>query len=173
MKYLKELLIPFKGLNLGVHQYNWEIDKRFFEEVENSEIHDAKLSVDLKFEKQERMFVLQFAINGHIVVDCDRCLDDLEYPVKIEQTVFVKFGEEDLDETEEIIVIPETDYQFDVSSNIYEFVVLSLPMRKVHGEDENGGSLCNIEMLDKVNEYARKQKADPRWDKLKNLKLDN
>jgi len=172
VKYLKNFVIPFKGLSIGVHQFGWEIDRRFFEEVENSEIHDAKLSVRLSFELQERMLILQFNIDGFVVVNCDRCLFDLELPVKIDQTVFVKFGEEDLDETEEIIVIPETDYQIDVSRNIYEFVVLSLPMRKVHGEDENGESLCNVEMLNKMNEYVGEKKVDPRWDKLKNLKLD-
>lgn len=172
MKYLKNFVIPFKGLSIGVHQFGWEIDKKFFEEVENSEIHDAKLSVKLSFEIQERMFILHYNIGGYVVVKCDRCLYDLEIPVKIDQTIFVKFGEEVLDETEEIIVIPETDYQIDVSRNIYEFIVLSLPMRKVHDEDENGKSLCNVEMLNKVNEYAEKKKTDPRWDKLKNLKLD-
>ena len=172
MKYLKNFVIPFKGLSIGVHQFGWEIDKKFFEEVENSEIHDAKLSVSLSFEIQERMFILHFEIDGYVVVKCDRCLYDLKLPVTTDQTLFVKFGDEDLEETEDIIVIPETDYQIDVSRSIYEFVVLSLPMRKIHGEDENGKSLCNVEMLNKMNEYAGEKKTDPRWDKLKNLKLD-
>ncbi len=165
-------MIPFKGLNIGVHQYNWEIDKRFFEEIENSGIHDAKLKTELAFEKQERMFVLQFTINGNVTVKCDRCLDDLGYPVSIDQTVYVKFGEEDIDETEEIIVIPETEYQIDISRLINEFIELSLPMQKVHGDDESGKSLCNAEMISKLNEHSGNKKTDPRWDKLKNLKLD-
>jgi len=173
LKYLKNFLIPFKGLNIGIHQYNWEIDKRFFEEIENSGVYDADLKTELTFEKQERMFVLQFAIAGSVTVKCDRCLDGLKYPVNIEQKVYVKFGEEDMDETEEIIIIPETDYQIDISRLIYEFIELSLPMQKVHGDDESGKSRCNAEMISKLNEHSGKRKTDPRWDKLKNLNLDN
>jgi len=172
LKYLKNFLIPFKGLSIGVHQYDWEIDKRFFEEIENSGVHDAELKVGLLFEKQERMFVLQFTINGNVTVKCDRCLDDLRYPVSIDQTVYIKFGKEDMDETEEIIIIPETDYQLDISRQIYEFIELSLPMQKVHEEDESGNSECNAEMISKLNEHSGKKKTDPRWDKLKNLNLD-
>lgn len=166
-------MIPFRGLNIGVHQFNWEIDNRFFEEIENSGIHDAELFTELTFEKQERMFVLQFTINGNVTVKCDRCLDDLKYPISINEKVYVKFGEEEMEETEEIIIIPETDYQIDISQLIYEFIELSLPMRKIHEDDESEKSMCNTEMISKLNEHSGNKKTDPRWDKLKNLKLGN
>lgn len=172
MNYLKDFIIPFRGLSIGVHKYKWEIDKKFFETSENPEIDNSNLYVDLKLEKQERMLILNFTITGKVTVKCDRCLDDLELSVDNNEVLFVKFGSERKEETEEVLIIPESEYQIDVSRLINEFVTLSLPLRKVHPMDENGNSLCNKEVIKKIDEIAETKTIDPRWEKLKNLKIE-
>ena len=63
---MKEFIIPFKGLGLGTHEYEWEIGKKFFDAIENADIIDCELTVKLELDRQERMMVLSFDISGEI-----------------------------------------------------------------------------------------------------------
>ena len=75
-----------------------------------------------------------------------------------------------MEENDEIVVIPEHDYEIDLSQYLYEYINLILPYRKVHGEDENGNSLCNPDIIKKIEEHTEEEATDPRWDALKKLK---
>jgi len=172
LNYLKNFVIPFRGLNLGVHNYNWEIDKTFFEAIENPEIEDCKLNINLEFEKQDRMLILKFNITGIIITACDRCLEALTLPSDINETLFVKFGSERKEESDDVLIIPDSEYQVDVSKLINEYVTLSLPMKKVHSEDQNGKTGCNEETIKKLQDITENKSIEPRWEKLKNLKIE-
>ena len=172
MNYLNEFYIPFKGLNIGVHNYRWEISHKFFETIDNSEIDDAAIEVELDLEKQERMMICNFKIAGSVFVKCDRCLDKLEMPVNKEDTLYIKFGAESGGDADDVIIIGDTEYQIDVSNLINEFITLSLPLKKVHPSDKKEGDGCNKEIINKLEELSGNNNVDPRWEKLKNLKLD-
>ena len=150
MKTLKQFRIPFKGLNLGAHDYDWELDKRFFEAIENPDVLDCKVWVKLKLEKQERMMILEFDISGHLFVACDRCLDNFNLPLNISEIYFIKFGEEHKEESETILVIPETEYQINVSELIFDFISLAIPIKKVHPDDKDGISTCEKSALSRL-----------------------
>ena len=171
MNYLKQFKIPFKGLSLGTHVYDWKLDKKFFEAIENPEIIDCNLKVVLELEKQERMLILNFQITGDVEVTCDRCLDQLNLPVDVRERYFIKFGNEHMEESETVLVIPESEYQVSVSDLIFDYVSLSLPIKKVHPDDAKGNSMCNLETLSRLKEHAIQKGSDPRWDALKNIKL--
>ncbi len=170
---MKEFIIPFKGLGLGTHDYKWKVGKKFFDAIENADILDCELDVKLELDKQERMMVLSFDISGEIKTQCDRCLGKLIMPADIKQSYIVKFGHEHIEESDDVMVIPENEYQFDVSALIFDYVSLFLPFKKVHGEDQNGKSLCDGDILSKLNEIVDHKDVDPRWEALKNIKLDN
>jgi uncharacterized metal-binding protein YceD (DUF177 family) len=172
VNYLKEFRISFRGLSVGNHTYNWEINKKFFEAFENAELEDSSLKVDLNLEKQERMMILYFTIQGQIKVLCDRCLDELYLPVDIHETYYIKFGAEKKEESESVVIIPESEHQLDVSLLINEFVTLSIPIKKVHTPDAEGKDGCNKEIIKKLKELSEHKMLDPRWDKLKDIKLD-
>lgn len=172
MDYLKNLKIAYKGLGLGVHEFCWELDKTFFELIGNDEIANNNLRVDLELEMQERMMILNFLIKGEITVICDRCLDNLEIPINKQSVLYIKFGRERIEEDDDVLVIPETDYEINISDLINEYVTLSIPLKKVHGEDENGKSICNTEITEKLRTHSDEQAVDPRWEKLKNINLD-
>lgn len=169
---MKEFRISFKGLSIGSHTYNWEIHKKFFEALENADIEDCDLKADLILEKQERMMIFDFNISGNVKVLCDRCLDELILPVSIQEKYYVKFGAEMNEESENVIVIPDTEYQIDVSFLINEYVTLSLPIKKVHPENIENGTGCNKEIIRKIEELSKNRQMDPRWEQLKNIKLE-
>ena len=172
MNYLREFSIPYRGLSIGVHSYKWEISHKFFEAIDNSDIDDASIEVVLDLEKQERMMICNFSISGVVFVKCDRCLDELELPVNIEETLYIKFGLETKEEADDVLIIADSEYQIDVSNLINEFIALSLPLKKIHSSDEKDGNGCNKEIINKLEELSGKNKVDPRWEQLKNLKLD-
>lgn len=173
MKDLKAFKIPFRGLNLGSHQFEWVITKKFFELFENEDILNCQLHVLLDMDKAERMFTLNFKITGTIELECDRCLYNLSIPADIHEQYYIKFGQERKEESEEILIIPESDYEIDLSGVIYDYIVLSIPMKKVHGKDALGNSLCDKKTLAKLYQTTEKNEIDPRWEALKKIKLDN
>ncbi|MEN8224540.1 MAG: DUF177 domain-containing protein, partial [Bacteroidota bacterium] len=140
MKALKEYVIPFVGLKEGVHDYSYEIDGKFFESFEYSEIDNGKIHADVQMDRQERMLIFEFKMKGFVIVPCDRCLEDMEYPLEVKERLIVKFGQEYEEETEEILIIPETVSQIDISGFIYEYIMLALPLKRVHPD---GVESCN------------------------------
>jgi uncharacterized protein len=168
--YMKQFVIPFSGLKLGNHEYEFDLGGEFFESFEFSDIHQGRVKISCVMERQERMLIFHFNIKGTVKVPCDRCLEEFDQEINGEQRYIVKFGEDEHEETEEIIVINEKQNHLDLSQLFFEYVILMLPEKKVHGNDENGNSLCNPEVLKKLNELAVDHPIDPRWESLRNLK---
>lgn len=166
MKVLKEYTIPFVGLKEGMHDYSFEIRDTFFESFEYSEIEKGEVHVDVSMERKERMLIFEFDIKGYVNVDCDRCLEAMEYPIEGRERLIVKFGQELREESEEVLIIPETDSHIDISSFIYEYIILLLPFKRVHQE---GDETCSNEVVDKLDDHTIIEE-DPRWDALKGLK---
>jgi uncharacterized protein len=173
MDYLRQYVIQFGGLKPGVHQFTFLIDELFFEHFEYSEIKKGKVPVDLSLEREEKMLVLHFTIEGFVEVLCDRCYSPFSQPVKGKETLIVKFGKDFHEENEEVQIIPEGELHIDVSPFIYEYIHLLLPYRKVHPEDEEGNSLCDPEVIKRIEERETLSEPDPRWEVLKKLKTKN
>ena len=169
MGYLKQFVIPFSGLKAGNYTFTFEIDDRFFEHFEYSEIKHGRIHVDVVLERQQRMMVFNFLIAGNVILPCDRCGEIFSQPVDGEEKLIVKFGPEHEEESEDILVITEAEHELDLSQYIYEYIHLLLPMRKVHGNDENGNSLCNPDVISRIAEQEE-QPGDPRWEALRKLK---
>lgn len=173
MDSLIEYKIPFKGISEGEHEYEFHVQEEFFDAMESEDIHHADLQVKMKLDKQSRMMILDFDIQGNLVLACDRCLEDMDFPITINHHLIVKYGNEDVDQDNDILYLGVDEYQLDVSSIIYENIVLAIPIKNVHQDDENGNSTCNQEQISLLNEYSKRTGTDSRWDALKNLKLED
>ena len=122
-------------------------------------------------EKQETMLILNFDIKGHIFANCDRCLAPYPQPVDIREQQIAKFGGEDADEDEEIIILTKNDHEIDVSGLIYEYINVALPLTTVC-IDEGMTPYCDKEMLNSLSKLSVNpdpDEIDPRWDVLKKL----
>jgi len=165
--------IPFRGLNNGKHQYNYDIDEKFFEFFSESEIAKGKLSVVVDLIKRSTGIESHFEINGTVTVPCDRCLDDMDCSIEFEGKLFFEFGQETEEVSDELVMLaPDVNY-LELDVYIYEYINLSLPIQKFHDDDEEGNSLCNAEMLAKLSSMTVNNDDDkiddPRWDKLRDL----
>ncbi len=170
MDYRRQFQISFGGLKLGNHRFEFEIDNRFFEAFEYSEYKTGSLNVIVDMEKQQRMLILAFSVTGTIDVVCDRCLGIFPLEIKGENNLFVKFGSDNHEESDDVVVIPEGETRFDAGHYIYEYIVLSVPIRHIHPESEDGTSGCDPEALKKLSELKSREHTDPRWEVLKKLK---
>lgn len=179
MKVNKEFLIPFVGLKQGKHQFEFDIDKAFFDAFDFDEYNAVNVKVDMILEKQSTMLELHFKHKGTVNVPCDLSNEDFDLPIKGELNIVVKFGDEYNDENDEILVLPHGEYQVDVAQYIYEMIVLSVPSKRVHPGFKDG--TMDVAILDKLDELAPKaqqeeeqeeNETDPRWDELKKLLTD-
>lgn len=169
---LLSYIIPFKGLSSGMHNYQFHVTDKFFEAMQASEIHPTNVHVDLELDYNAGLMTLYFKGQGEMIFPCDICLEDFAQPIEYKRTVIVKTGEEESDD-DDIIFISPLENQLDISQIIYDDILLSLPIRKVHPEDEKGNSICNPEQIRLLKKLNDQKQVDHRWDALKGLKFED
>jgi uncharacterized metal-binding protein YceD (DUF177 family) len=167
--------IPLGGLKEGRHTFDFEIDKVFFEQFEESEVKEGSLIANIVMDKRSSHLDLAIRISGNVRICCDRCLELFFYPLVCENRLLVKFGKSLDDIDPDILSLPVGESELDLQQHIYEFILLALPIRRVHPDDENGNSTCDPEMLKKLDELIVEEdpESDPRWNELKKLMNNN
>ena len=176
----------------GTQEFSYHLDKQFFVNMESSDIHDADLDVVLSVTHKHDMYHLDFHITGTVTLICDRCLDDLIYPIDTTYSVNVKYGD-DYSETDDLLVIPESSPTLNVSYMIFDTASLAIPLKHVHPmgkcnramsallrkhravRDDEDAELAEqlIEEMDTMDSTPPSSGSmDPRWDKLRNLSTD-
>lgn len=171
MKASSPFIIPIQGSKSGAQRYDLEVEETFFEDQEGSEIEKGSGKVELLVERTERMLQLDIYIKGAVEIPCDRCRTNFDQLLELRKKIYMKFGEEDKEEGDELEVLGPDTHEIDVSRYIYEFFHLALPLKRVH---EEGG--CDTRTLEKLEEHrdlgatsASGDGIDPRWQKLKEI----
>ena len=185
--------LPLKSLPEGTHEFEYHLDKVFFKNMESEDVHNADLLVKLTVVRKADIYDLTFNIEGVVTLICDRCLDDLNFPISATYHLVVKYGEDYNDEKDDVLEIPQGDSYLNVAYMIYDTVVLAIPIKHVHpmgkcnrqmsamlkkhrataeGDDAELESelIDEIDTLDEAPEQV--PASDPRWDALKKLTSD-
>lgn len=180
MKDLKLFTIQYVGLKEGEHNFEYQIDKSFFDYFEFDDFNDVDIQVSLDFVKKTTLMQLHFKVNGSVNVNCDLTNEPYDEPVEGDFELVVKFGHEYNDENEEILILPYGEYEISVAQYIYELIILSVPNKRVHPGVKDG--TLKSEILTKLEELSVGSKkeqedndqseTDPRWDSLKKLLTD-
>jgi uncharacterized protein len=167
--------IEFKGLNEGVHDFDYQIGKPFFELFEESLVDDGDVKVRIVLEKHSSFLELHLSLKGTVVLTCDRCLEDYDQKIKGKSSLFVKFGETESEAGEDVIWVPSEEHQINVAQVIYEYIAVNIPLRHIHPGRKGEAGGCNPEMLKKLEEYTRhdSESTDERWSELKKLLNNN
>jgi len=129
---LQPFVVELRTLRTGTSEFSWKIGREFFEDFGDSGILDADITVTALVSNHGLTIGVKAAIAGSVTVPCDRCMEDLAIPV---------------DTSFEETYTPESNI-LDVSQEVYDFVLTSLPMVRVHPE---GG--CNSE----TTKYLKEQ----------------
>lgn len=178
MRKIKEFTIPFVGLKLGNHRFEYKIDNKFFEYFEYDEFNSADVTVDLLLEKKTTMLELTFKASGTVNLYCDLTSEPYDQEINSELFLVVKFGDAYNDDNEDLLILPHGEFEVKVQQYIYELIVLAVPSKRIHPGVLDGS--LESEVLKKLEELSPREKEikaeediDPRWDKLKNLLNDN
>jgi len=185
-----EFLIPFVGLKIGKHLFDFEVGNSFFESMEYSIIEQGNVKVTLELDKKETMMIALFHAEGTINTLCDRCNTPMDLEIDGGYKLIYKFGLEE-EEDEMLVVLHPDSYQVDITNPIYELITTQLPLRVLHDEGE-----CDEEMWELIQQHIvnpeddeddfddedwddedwedddeddKDKPIDPRWAILKNL----
>ncbi len=179
MNKTKDYLIPFVGLKIGKHHFEYQVNNTFFEIFDYHEFQDSDIKVNLVLDKKSTMLELSFKHKGTVNVPCDMTSEDFDLPIKSKMNLIVRFGEAFNNDNEELLILPHGEFEIDVAQYIYEMIVLSVPLRRVHPGIKDGSlktealaKLNELKVKEKKEEKKKEENIDPRWDKLKQLLTD-
>jgi uncharacterized metal-binding protein YceD (DUF177 family) len=179
MKPLKDYTIPYVGLKIGKHHFDYQIDKKFFEHFEYDDFNDVDVKTELVFEKKTTLLELHFQVSGSVNVNCDITNEPYNQDINGTFDLVVKFGDEYNDDFEDIVILPHGEYEINVAQYIYELIILSMPAKRIHPGVEDG--TLDSDILKKLEELSPKgleekeetsEDIDPRWNTLKKLLTD-
>ncbi len=169
---LRQYAIPFKGLKEGKHDFNFVVDNLFFEHFESSEVKRGVVNVQVELIKHAQFLELHFNLDGKITVDCDRCLEPFAIRITHRVMLYVRFGERTLEQSDDLLILADSENELRLDQLIYEYIHLALPLQRIHPETD-GISGCDPMMMEKLNAHRagdpKNASEDPRWEKLKGL----
>jgi len=179
MKHNREFEIAWQGLKPGMHVFQYELDNRFIQEHSEGEtdLKDLQAEVKVSFDKKTNFFMLHFDVDGKVTVPCDRCGDEFQLRLWDEFDLLIKLAGEDVEEMDEesdVVFIPRHETVIDISNWLYEFVMLSVPLQRIHPEGAGGQPGCNPQALDLLHQLAEpepeEKPANEIWKGLEALK---
>ncbi len=186
MDIRKRYSIAFKGLGEGRHEYAFELNDRFFEAFEGSEITGGRGVANIVLTKGPTVMEVEARIEAGVTVPCDRCLEDCVVAVDYEGGFKVRFGETEDDFDGELMWLSHGEGELPLAQYIYESIVLALPYRRVHPDGPDGRPGCSPEILNGVRliseeEFSRaeqgsemqRMKDNPEWQKLRDVVVND
>jgi uncharacterized metal-binding protein YceD (DUF177 family) len=178
MRELKEFDIEVIRLTNGKHLFEYTLGDSFFQLFPDTLVDKGSLVARVELEKNDRLMMATFAIEGTITLICDRSLEEFEEPVSFTEKLTFKYGEEFVELSEEIIQIPYDTQKLNLAQYLYEFIGLQVPMKKLHPkfrkeeEDEDYETSKKFIYKSDLLEDEDTFNTDPRWDALKKIKKD-
>ena len=144
----------------GKHEQDFECGTEFFKNMENPDViapdiisSDVKVHLDLV--KKNDVYDCVFTCKGMLKVPCDRCLDPIDHEVDTIYHIIVKYGEDYNDETDDLLVIPYSDNYLNVAYMLYDTIILTIPLRRVHPMGK-----CNRAMLAALHKHRNSGDAE-------------
>lgn len=189
MKFLRSFDIDVIKFKEGVHEIDFSIEDNFFQQFEDNDIVEkGGLTVRVMMNKGANLIEMSFHIVGTVRLTCDRSLEEFDYPIDTTQEIIYKYGSEEKEIDEDVYMITRDTPSVNVAQLIYEFIILSLPAKKIHPDYRNelddedleaeGGYVYLDDSFESDEERAEENEsgeneneiADPRWEMLKKLK---
>lgn len=158
-----QCIISLAPLKNGEHSFLFTIDGELFRENNFADIHDADLKAVVTFTKNSPILMFNFTIEGTLTVTCDRCGDDFKLSTKLERQLIVKTDSREHREEDEMVSLTSSENDIDIAPFVYQYVVLALPMQRLHGNDKEGNSQCNAEILKKLKKLEVKKSNEEKY----------
>ena len=169
---LKAFRINIISLSLKAHHFDFRLGDEFFKEYGADLVSGGDFDAEVILTKKETFIEANFTIKGQARLVCDRSLESFDQPLDIRKKIVFKYGEEEAELSDEIMVIRNDRPSLDLGHYLYEFIVLEIPIKKLHpkfrdsDEEEGDGKMVYSSPPDE----DEGEDIDPRWEQLKKLK---
>lgn len=163
------------GLSLSIHHFEYDLGGEFFKKYGIGLVSDGIFKVDVALDKRETFLEAGFEVKGSVRLICDRSLDEFDYPIDVSSKIIFKYGDEDKEISEDVVMIHRGTESLELGQYIYEFIALAIPMKRLHPRFENesedkGGIIYTTKSEDlPAGQAGKKEEIDPRWEILKKL----
>ncbi len=175
--------IKLKSLVDGKHHFEFNLDDKFFAQLEQEELSRGEVSVSIALELSNDIYRFSITYYGYVFGQCDRCLSEVQLDVNSKRELVVKLGAEYSEEDENLLVIPQKEGVLELAWLMYEDILLALPVQRLHEDTTD----CDPEVMayydsmlvdeepaedaeDKANIQLDEDGIDERWAELKKLK---
>lgn len=163
------LHIPIRvaGLADGIHEFTLEADPG---RIGLPEEFRSPVHLDVHMDKSHAHIVLAITATATAVHPCDRCLDEIDIPVRESVTlVYAKdAAAEHMRDDENVRTLAADDTFIDAGDDVRDVLLLAIPMRRVC-EDYRDNPACGTAIPGADSLQAD---IDPRWDALRALAAD-
>jgi uncharacterized protein len=157
------------GLSFNTHQFHFDFGDEFFKRFDTGLVSNGQFSVNIELDKRETFIETSFSINGKVKLVCDRSLEPFDYPINLNERIIFKYGEEDREISEDLIMITRGTDSLELGQYIYEFIGLAIPMKKLHPKFQQESDDDTIVYSSEEEKKGGEQEIDPRWEILKKL----
>ena len=162
------------GLSQKAHPFDYEFSDGLFEKYGQSLLEKGQFSAHIVLDKKDTMIEAHFQIQGHARLICDRSLEPFDYPMDIDRLIVFKYGQEEKELSDEIILITRDHVSLDLGQYVYELIAVNIPMKRLHPKfqhDDQEESEIQLVYSSPIEPTEKEEDAiDPRWEKLKKLK---
>lgn len=128
LKFQDNYSIDFSKLDEKIHNFEFQVNDKFFDFFEYSEIKKGLIDINVEIQKQYKIIYLKLFFTGRISTICDRCLENIDLPIDNNFNLIIKQGDKNTETTEDVIIISEAIQKIYLSQYIYEFIHLCLPL---------------------------------------------
>lgn len=172
----RQYAINVARLKLGKHTDSFHLGEEFFSEFELTSVRNPNIQAALDIVKYETHLDVNFHMTGPVEISCDRCGEWYPHPIDSSYRIIYSFDKNMDFEGYEVMYVNPQEPKLVLVQELYDFVVLSLPARKVPSSDVH---LCAPEVLKMLglNEKGEimeqeddAEEIDPRWEALKQFK---
>lgn len=163
-----DLKIRISGLSSGIHEYSFRI---LPSDIGLDGNFRTPLEVEAHLDKTSHQLLLRTEIRAVGTFECDRCLDPFEQKLSSEYRLVYVFDEAASSQypEEEVQVLREDTVSIDLSDDVRQMVLLSVPLKLLCNENCRGlcptcGTNLNLAAC-----TCRHDQLDPRWNGLQDL----
>lgn len=178
MAKLSEFSIPIIGLKQEYYEFDYQLDKSFFDAFEDSPFKDGDISVYVDLEKKTTMMELFFDIEGTIKTSCDRCLATIDLPFSSQERLVIKYSEEAQEDTDEVVFIHPDTANFNIAQYIFEYIYLAVPTTKMYDCENDEVPPCDIDVINRIaaadesQDTATEEAENSLFSLLKNININ-
>lgn len=141
------IIVPLKGLSQGKHSFQGAADGEFFASFGNTQIKEADCQITIDVERNGAFIGVNCVVNGSVVAECDRCLEDVTIPIEVDRSLSVKYSSyEETSDDDDVMIIDQAASEIDLNQFVYDYVCLDIPLQVVHPEGE-----CNPDMIRRIS----------------------